>query len=329
MSLVRTLGAFACASAAWLWTSRALAGGEHARLRYELDDPGGKCANEAAFRARVISRLGYDPFREDAPLDLRVRVTARGATVRAEITSAQPGKAPGKRTLEDPHCDALGETLASAVALVLDPVAAAPDPPVLAPAVEDAPAPLPPPAPPAERPSPREPAAAEERSASLVPVIYADFTTGFARTPTALVGGRLGAGLRRGSFSIAAEGHVETSPDSASITPSDRVEASALSGALVPCGHVDLFQICGVATLGSRAVKALDVLSPRSQSAMFVVLGARGGIEIPLSNAIALRAHGELGAPLLRTTYTIDGIARATTGLVEASLGAGILGRFR
>ena len=308
-----------------------MAAGDYARLRYELDDPGGKCANEVAFRARVISRLGYDPFREDAPLDLHVRVVARGATVRAEITSAQPGKAPGKRTLEDPRCDALGETLASAVALVLDPVAASAIPSSSAPP-EDAPAaePLPPPADrPADRPSLPPPAPSPEGSPSLVPVIYADVTTGFARTPTALVGGRLGAGVRRGSFSIAAEGHAETSPDSAFIASNDRVEASAFSGAVVPCGHVNLFQICGVGTIGSRAVKALDVVSPRSQGALLLVIGARGGLEVPLSGVIALRAHGELGVPLLRTTYTIDGVARSTTGLVEASLGAGILGRFR
>lgn len=317
----------ACASLASLWAGRALAAGEYARLRYELDDPGGKCANEASFRARVVSRLGYDPFREEASLDLHVHVVARGPTVRAEITSAQPGKPSGKRTLEDPRCDALGETLASAVALVLDPVAAAGAPPV--PAPSPAPLPAPPPAVTETHPVAETPPRAPASSASLVPLIYADFTTGFARAPATLVGGRIGVGLRRGSFSIAAEGHAETSPSAASVAPSDRVEASAFSGALVPCGHVDMFELCAVVTLGAREVKALDVVRPQAQSALFVVLGVRAGIEVPLSGAIALRAHGELGVPLLRTTYTIDGIARSTTGLVDASLGAGILGRFR
>lgn len=324
-----------CASLTSLWTSRAAAAGDYARLRYELDDPAGKCANEAAFRARVVSRLGYDPFREEAPLALHVRVVARGPTVRAEITSAQPGKPSGKRTLEDPRCDALGETLASAVALVLDPVAGAAAPATPAPPADPAPAedqpaatPLPPPAPRAEQPRDPTRSPAPEPP-SFVPLVYADFTTGFSRTPTALIGGRIGAGLRRGSLSIAVEGHAETSPTAVAISSTDRVESSALSGALVPCGHVNVLQVCAVATLGAREVKALDVLNPRSQGAFFVVVGARGGVEIPLSGAIALRLHGGLGVPLLRTTYTIDGIARSTTGLVEASLGAGILGRFR
>ena len=315
------------------WTRRASAAGDYARLRYEVDDPGGKCANEAAFRARVVSRLGYDPFREEAALDLHVRVVARGPTVRAEITSAQPGKSSGKRTLEDPRCDALGETLASAVALVLDPVAAAgapPAPPADEPGAAD---PLPPPSPaPASRPPPERPQApapATDADAALVLAVYADVTGGFARAPATLLGGRLGVGFRRAWFSLAAEGHVETSPEPANVTPRDRVEASAFSGALVACMNRNVFQLCSVTTVGSRTVKALDVLGPRAQSALFVVLGVRGGVEVPLSGAIALRASAELGVPLLRTTYTIDGIARSTTGVVEGSLGAGILGRFR
>ncbi|MDB4939137.1 MAG: hypothetical protein JWP87_6109 [Labilithrix sp.] len=309
----------------------------YARLRYDLEDPNGKCANEAGFRARVVSRLGYDPFREDAPLDLRVRVIARGPTIRAEITSAQPGKPPGKRTLEDPRCDALGETLASAVALVLDPVAATaaqssppppPPPPPTPPPIEPAPvAPVTALAPPAEHAEHAEPASRED--APLVPMLYADFTTAFARAPATLVGARIGAGLRRGAWSIAAEGHAETSPDAAFISATDRVEASAFSGAVVPCGHLGLFQACGVVTLGARQVKALDVVSPKTQAAFFVAIGARIGLEVSVSSAIALRANAELGAPLLRSDYTIDGVSRATSSVVEASLGAGILGRFR
>jgi hypothetical protein len=108
------------------------ADGNHARLRYDMDDPRGQCPTEASFRARVVSRLGYDPFHEEAPLELRVRVVARDTGVRAEITSIQSNKPAGKRVLQDPRCDALGETLASTVALLLDPVAAqriSPSPP--------------------------------------------------------------------------------------------------------------------------------------------------------------------------------------------------------
>ena len=162
-----------------------------------------------------------------------------------------------------------------------------------------------------------------------MPEIYADFTTGFARTPATLLGGRFGAGFRRAWFALAAEGHVETSAEPANVASNDRVEASAISAALVPCMNRSIFQLCGATTVGSRTVKALDVQSPKAQSAAFVVVGVRGGVEVPISRAFALRANAELGVPLLRTTYTIDGIERSTTGVLEVSLGAGILGRFR
>jgi hypothetical protein len=163
----------------------------------------------------------------------------------------------------------------------------------------------------------------------LVPFVYADVTAAFARAPTTLLGGRLGAGIRRGWFSIAAEGHAETSPSSTRISPVDRVEAYAFSGALVPCGYFSRFQLCGVTTVGSLAVKALDVLDPRAHGALFVVVGARMGVEIAVSDAIVIRLHGEVGIPLVRTTYATDGIQRATTGVAEESISAGILGRFR
>ena len=106
------------------------------------------------------------------------------------------------------------------------------------------------------------------------------------------------------------------------------MEATVFSGALVPCGHFGLGQLCVVATLGSRTVKALDVDAPASRGALFAVLGVRGGLELSLSGALALRANVEVGVPLLRSSYTIDGVSRSTTGLVEGSLGAGLLGRF-
>lgn len=311
--------------AGMLWGSPAEAG-EDARLRYELEDPDGKCANEAAFRARVVSRLGYDPFREEATLELRVRIVARGALVRAEISAAQPGKPAGKRTLEDPRCDALGETVASAVALALDPVGAGAE------HLPAEPAPLPPPVttpvipPPPVAPPPV--AVVPSESPRLALVAYADFTTTFARTPGILLGGRLGGGLRRGALAIAVEGHAEATAEPTLIANGDRVLATVFSAAVVPCGYLGLVQLCGVATLGSRQIQALDVVGRSAHGALFAVLGARGGIEVPLAGPLAFRASVELGVPLIRDRYLTDGIARATTSPLEGGASAGLLGRF-
>ncbi|APR80377.1 Hypothetical protein A7982_05724 [Minicystis rosea] len=309
----------------------------YARLRYELDDAQGVCANEATFRARVTSRLGYDPFRADAPMEVRIRITARRARARADVALMQDGKPSGQRSLEDGRCEALTDTVASAVALALDPVAAVrgleptptaviePPPPPSAP-----PTTTPPPPPPADVKGGSTPApipAPEEQP--FVPFAHADGTVGFARAPAVLVGGRIGVGVRRGAFSAAAEAQIEATPISANITPHDRVNVTALSGALVPCGHFSVLEACGVLALGSVQAKALDVAHPEVQRAFFAVLGLRAGVIVPLSRMFALRAHGSLAFPLARAAYVIDGSTAFTTALVEASASAGAEVRFR
>jgi len=118
-------------------------------------------------------------------------------------------------------------------------------------------------------------------------------------------------------------------PSATAISSADRVEASVFSGALVPCGHLDLFHLCAVVTLGTRQMKALDVVVPQTQNNFFAAVGVRPGIEIALSRVLAVHLQAELGVPLLRTTYTIDGTPRSTPSPVEGGVAAGVLGRFR
>ncbi|MFT3772530.1 MAG: hypothetical protein QM820_44620 [Minicystis sp.] len=334
-----------CASLAAGWAMVAAEGGalagEHryARLRYEVDDAQGGCAAEAAFRARVAGRLGYDPFRDDAAVELRVRIKARGARAHADVVLIRDGSPAGQRALDDGRCEALSDAVASAVALVLDPVAAvrAPEPTPAA-AVDTPPpgAPLPSPAPPEPpAPPPRvEGSAAPAPSPApetplFVPFVHADGTVGFARAPAVLLGARVGVGVRRGAFSVAAEAQVEATPVAAKLTAVDRVDVAVLSGALVPCGHVGVLEACGVLALGSVQAKALDVSRPETQRSFFAVLGLRAGVSWPVSRMFALRAHGSLGFPLARAAYVIDGSTVFTTALVEGSASAGAEVRFR
>ena len=319
---------------------RALAGDHrYARLRYEVDDAQGGCATEAAFRARVTSRLGYDPFRADSAILMRVRITARGAHARAAVALIQDGRPSGQRSLEDGRCEALSDAVASAVALVLDPVAAIRGPEPTPTATVDTLTPAPAPAPSAPQaaippPPPIDvPVIASEISAPeeppLVPFAHAEGTIGFTRAPAVLLGARLGFGVRRGAFSAAAEAHFEATPASARLTPIDRVDVTMLSGALVPCGHSGVIQLCGVFTLGSVQARALDVAGAEAQRSLFAVLGLRAGVIWPLSRRFALRAHGSLGLPLARAAYVIDGGTVFTTAPVDASASAGAEVHFR
>ena len=304
----------------------------YAQLRYELDDPGGQCASETAFRARVASRLGYDPFRDQAGVQLRVHVIAQGKSARADITSTQQGKPSGKRSLEDSRCDALAETLASAVALLLDPVgASAPDP------EPPTPPPLPPatpvvlPQPMTARSEPERPPTAPPKptGTAIAAFAYVDATVAFARAPSAMLGARLGLGIRAGSLSLAGEAQAETVPGTTAPSAKDRIEMSAFSASLVPCGNVGALQLCGALTLGSRQATALDVDRPTTVGAFFAVVSLRAGIEVPLSRTLAFRAHGAVGIPLLRNAYTVDQSLLFTSSPLDGGLGVGLLGRFR
>ncbi len=320
--------ALACLLVAW---PRRATADEHAYavLRYELDDPGRQCGDEAAFRARVTSRLGYDPFRDEADLELRVRVVVRPRAVRATIDSARRGRPSGTRSIDDVQCDALVETVASAVALVLDPVGAAPHSEVAALPLPPLPLPPPPSAPKPLVSSGRDAPPTPAPATQLAPLAYLDGTASFGRAPVVLLGVRFGAGVSSRSFSAAAEAHAETSSHAAGVTATDRLSVSAFSGSLVPCGTIRPLQLCGVLTLGTRQTTAPDVEVPTTRGALFSALGIRAGIELPLTAAVALRLNGDVRAALLRTTYTVDRSPVFTPAPVDVGVGIGVLGRFQ
>ena len=80
--------------------ARAAAPNPIARLDFHVDDGLGGCKDAVAFRARVATRLGYDPFVEGAPLLVRVRFLMRGPRVVARIDIEDAGQAAGTRQLE-------------------------------------------------------------------------------------------------------------------------------------------------------------------------------------------------------------------------------------
>jgi hypothetical protein len=113
------------------------------------------------------------------------------------------------------------------------------------------------------------------------------------------------------------------------LTPQDSAYWSVFSGALVPCGSKGLFQLCGVLTLGSLQAKAKDVTRPSLKGTFFGAVGARLGVAVPITSDIFLRANGEIGIPLVRTTFSIAGEPAWTASAVEGTLAVGAEARFR
>ncbi len=303
-----------------------------ARLIYVADDPTGTCGSESEFRGKVAARLGYDPFRADAAWLFRVRIDGSRKPPRAEILTEQDGRSSGRRVLEDTKCDALLETAASAVAIAIDPVATSTGPSTSPPPAASPSSPLPgegaagplPSATPPAAPTPSEPPAAP-----VVPELYLDPTVAFGRTAGVSLGGRAGFGLRYRAMSASTEARGEATPDAVRLTALDRAYWSVFSGALVACGHKGIFEFCGTLALGTLQAKAKDVTRPSLKGTLFGSIGPRLGVQVPITTELALRANGELGIPLVRTTFTIAGQPAWTAPAVHATLAIGLEVRFR
>ncbi|MEZ4394671.1 MAG: hypothetical protein R3A48_26660 [Polyangiales bacterium] len=129
--------------------------GPTAVLRYERGAGASTCPDAQAIRDAVAARLGYDPFRDAAPMTVRATIARhrRRLRGRVEVTHAA-GAALGTREIESSHrdCAEIASALTLAVSIVIDPLSLTrPAPPPPAPPVVTPPAP-PPPAPPVVTP---------------------------------------------------------------------------------------------------------------------------------------------------------------------------------
>jgi hypothetical protein len=92
-------------------------------LRYEIDGSVRQCWNETAFRRSVARRVGYDPFREAASIDVSIRISgsARAVEGRVEWRNAN-GKGMGERRIvaEDGNCSKLLTEISFAVSLQIE-----------------------------------------------------------------------------------------------------------------------------------------------------------------------------------------------------------------
>jgi hypothetical protein len=119
-----------------------------ARLEYTRGAGALHCPDEAALRGAVASRLGYDPFRADAPRTITAAIARAGAALRAVVKlSDASGKVTGTRQLssEQNDCSELLGAVTLAISLAIDPQsqlrapAIEPQPPVPTPPADPSP----------------------------------------------------------------------------------------------------------------------------------------------------------------------------------------------
>ena len=99
------------------------------RLTYERTAGTERCPEADALENEVAARLGYRPFRPNAPGAVNVTFRAEGKTLRARLVlTNDSGRETASRDLQSKggDCDELVRTVAVAIGLALDPLTVSP-----------------------------------------------------------------------------------------------------------------------------------------------------------------------------------------------------------
>jgi hypothetical protein len=330
---------FAFAIGACLLCARALAF-PTSRLTYARGSGAEACPEEPTIRAAVAARLGYDPFFAAADKTIVARILRHREELRATVELVDDrGVVRGVREFKARagQCDELVATMALAISIAIDPANAgivgpppkAPaNPPRSATASLDRPAPPrmqpAPPAPPPEADVPEpadQPAPSSSELRAGVALIAA-----LGTSPTLTAGLALNAGIRRGIWSINAEGRAEL--PGATDVGSGRVRTSLWAGALVPCVHFDPLLLCATAWLGSVRAQGVGFPTSRTDDAFYAATGLRLGFEVPMTTHWTFRPELDLLGTLFPVDLQVDGTTQWVAPELSALLRAGVMARF-
>ena len=331
-----------------------------ADFRYLRDEGALGCPNEAAVRAAISARLGYDPFEKGAPRTIRasIETLSDGFVARVELEGGPDGRMQ-RELVTHGSCSELVSAMALSISLAIDaenaPNAPAPESttspaPEAAAVTPEEPTAAPPAArvkTPVEATQPElkasrnetlladEPARALPRPKRNAPHIALplDFALGthlqlgFGSAPSTSVGAALFAQLRGRAFSLGLEFRADA-PAGQSLAGGGRVESGIRAFELVPCLHYSWVRGCAVALGGEVWGRARDLAVSRTDFAFYAAGGARVGVEWPQNRAWALSAHADLLAPFTPISMRVDGRSVWIAPDVFATLGVGGLLRF-
>jgi hypothetical protein len=298
-----------------------------ARLNYGRGPSAPDCPDVDVIRAGVTARLGYDPFDDRGELLIVATVNRSGRTLDARIQiSGAAGKAATterKLVSRQNDCLELASAMELAISIAIDPLAgthprsdASVPPPVAppAPAVivvrEEARPPAPAPSPPASTPI-----GFQVRMGGLG-------TVGSAPGPA--VGGTVQVSAHRGSFSIGLEGRGDLPQTTELILGGMRVgdmQTSLVMGSLVPCASRRMLEGCALLSGGAIRASARDLVNPQQVNAMFLAVGARVALELPLGSSVSAGVHVDVLAPITELVLRVSGRAVWTSPPISGALG--------
>ncbi len=302
-------------------------------LEYTTDPA---CPDVDAFKAIVIGRLGYDPFRDDAPNRAFVRFAARsrGIEARVEWRDAS-GRWTGDRTFPSrtDDCQELARAVGFALAVQIQLQAIVNSPPSPLPEAEPAAAP---PSPPAVAPAAVEP----QRDTGIA--VAAEPASGGTRPAFGLgAGASVGVGLSSGPMALGRvlgtlawlHTQLELAVEIGLPATTRRADAAGFSQqellvSAAACGVLSRLSACALAKAGQiRIVGEID--APLSPSGPLVQTGLRLGVTQPLGGRAYVSPHLSGLVNVTQWTVTLDHVAVWTAPRFAATLGIDLGIHFR
>jgi hypothetical protein len=322
-----------------LWACRAQA----ALFIVSLDYDGGLgCPDLQDFQGRVRARLGYDPFAEEAPDHVFVRITPGIDALDGHIEWRDAtGRWAGDQTLPvvTKDCRHLVRTLAAALAVQIQllamtrdpgagttaPKSTGPPPEVTAtqPAAQS----------PVARPSSDEPSAppaailetnpsapGTARGAQAAWAMGAGTAVGFGMSSTPVLLGRaIGAvAWRHVSLELAAEASL---PSTARRSDGAGFSQQHLLASAAACTMLTRWRACLLANAGEVRMTGEDIDLPTSAVVPLVQAGARVGVVQLLGRYVFVDAHADGLANVVRWTGTLDQVPVWTAPRLAAVVG--------
>ena len=296
------------------------------------------CPNAARFEAVVIGRLGYDPFRADAPDRVTVRIEPAGKTLEGRLEWHDPSEADHRGAgVSVPHgdCDELTRAMGFALALQVQLMAAT--------VGRDASARRPPRPPPgAGAPRPRRPHDAPTQVETTGPEHHASTRVRTAPPCWWARARRQGSAWRliRSRSAVCSRpsrGHRwRSSSAGEAIAPSTthRADGAGFSqeeflASLAGCGVHSAWSLCAVGKIGELRVAGQGVDVPLTASGFVIQAGLRLTASHTFGHRTYIVGRVEGLGRVTQGTVTLDSMPVWTTPRFAALLGIDVAYRFR
>jgi len=310
-------------------------------------DPAPSCPGAETIQAAVFARLGWDPFADDAPHHVSVRIVPKGGSLdgRIEWRDAD-GQWAGDQTFSMQSGDCLrltrtmGLALAVQIQLLRDLGAApavgreraaepesAPKAAAETPSVKPAREPTPPPQkapPPVVSTPPRSPSS----SPRLLFALGAGPAIGFGMAPRPILLGRVFGALawQHASIQLAAEVSL---PATTRRSDGAGISEQLLLLSAAGCEGLERWSACLVVNAGRVSMAGEDIDRPTSTHLPFVDAGVRAGFTEPLGARGFVNAHADGLVILTRWTASLDDVPVWTMPRFAGAMGIDIGLKFR